>query len=165
MKLVTYPDQILGQRCEDIIFGEPIERLVGSMIETMYLHDGVGLAAPQLGVLSRLVVIDPSAGDSANELTIMINPAIRWVSEEIGTQDEGCLSLPGVRLSIARSLACDVDYVDMSGTPRSMKCVGWKARIVQHEIDHLAGVMMLDRVGTLARRFALRDMVIGDDRT
>lgn len=158
MKLVVFPDPILSQRCDDIVIDASTKQLVDAMAESMYAESGVGLAAPQVGLAKRLVLVDPSAGDSAHELVAMANPTIVWTSRELEAAEEGCLSLPGVRLAIARPIACDVEYIDMSGTLRSLRCTGWKARIVQHEVDHLSGTMMLDKVGSLARRFALRNV-------
>lgn len=158
MKLVTFPDPILIQKCDDIVIDASTKQLVDDMAESMYAAGGVGLAAPQVGLARRLVLVDPSAGVAANELIAMANPTVVWASRELEVREEGCLSLPGVSLAIARPIACDVEYIDIGGTLRLLRCTGWKARIVQHEVEHLSGVMMLDKVGSLARRFALRSV-------
>ena len=128
------------------------------MIEVMYSSAGVGLAAPQVGLTDRILVMDPSAGDQSNQLRVLINPEVTWRSPEEELREEGCLSLPGVRLQVLRPFAVEVRYNDLHGIEHVIRYGEWLARIAQHEIDHLDGVVMVDRVGPLARRSALRDL-------
>ena len=159
MKIVIYPDPVLDRSCDDVtMFGLELRSLADNMAEVMYSSRGVGLAAPQIGLSQRFILIDPSAGDSNNELIALANPKITWESDQIDVVEEGCLSLPGVRLSIARPVACDVEYIDLDGKIKSMKCSGLKARILQHEIEHLLGITMLKKVGSLARRMSLKNL-------
>lgn len=134
------------------------------MITMMYAASGVGLAAPQVGVSERLIVVDPSGGDSMVALVQMVNPEVIWTSADVSVAGEGCLSLPGVDLQIIRHVACDVRYGDLCGSTRVQRCVGLLARIVQHEVDHLDGITLLDRVGTLSRKFALGDLSKANNR-
>ncbi len=146
MDVVTYPSPILSRPCDDVIvFGPELQLLLDSMAEVMYSSDGIGLAANQIGLSQRFILVDPSAGEVGSELVALANPRITWLSDEIDVMKEGCLSLPGVTLSIPRSIACDVEYFDLSGEMKTMRCVDLKARIVQHEIDHLLGIKMLKR--------------------
>ena len=162
MKVITYPDPILDRQCDDVTtFDQALKRLADDMAEAMYAARGVGLAAPQVGLLHKFVLVDPSAGEAGNELIVLANPKITWASIELATSEEGCLSLPGVFIPIVRPVACDVEYHDINGEIRSMKCTGWKARIVQHEVEHLAGITMLNKVGSLARRLALKNLTSG----
>jgi peptide deformylase len=159
LKIVTYPDPVLDRPCVNVVdFGPDLKRLADGMAEAMYSSRGVGLASPQVGLSLNFVLVDPSAGESANELVVLANPRITWASPEFEVQEEGCLSLPGVLLSIARPVACDVEYLDLEGKTRSMRCTGWKARIVQHEVEHLLGITMLKKVGPLARQLALKNL-------
>ena len=163
LDLVEYPNDVLVGSTELIsTFDRSLQDLVESMAERMYLSSGVGLAAPQVGVTRKVVLIDPSAGDEANQLTVMVNPRVTWQSEEVAPGDEGCLSLPGVVTRVFRALAVDVEYYDVEGVMQTVRCTGFKARIAQHEIDHLDGIMMIDRVGHLSRMQALKH--IGKNR-
>jgi peptide deformylase len=159
LTLVEHPDPRLTSQCTDVsVFDAVLDKLVDSMIDVMYTKAGVGLAAPQVGVLQRLVIIDPSGGDEANQLVALINPSVTWRSVEKETDAEGCLSMPGTILQVPRSVAVDVEYHDVKGLRQIMRCTGFKARIVQHEVDHLDGIMMFDRASNLARMIAKRSL-------
>ena len=159
LEIIEFPNRVLTNLSTPIdVFDHSVEQLVKSMIETMYVHGGVGLAAPQVGVSKTVVIIDPSAGDVANQLLILVNPRVIWRSEEMDASDEGCLSLPGVTLKVPRSLSVTIEYHDIKGVLNNVTCAGFDARIAQHEIDHIDGIMMLDHVGQLARIHALKDL-------
>jgi peptide deformylase len=159
LDIVEYPDPILTQPCHDVTrFDEALRELSGAMAEVMYASNGVGLAAPQVRRKERIVLIDPSGGEEANQLTVMINPRVTWRSPELEVGVEGCLSVPGVTLQVPRSVAIDVEYLDVTGTQQLVRCTEFKARIVQHEVDHLEGIVMLDKIGLLARKLALKDL-------
>jgi peptide deformylase len=158
MDVVSYPSKILSEISVKVIqFDDRLRQLVHDMIETMYQLDGVGLAAPQISELSRVIVVDPSGGKTRDELLVMVNPVVVWTSDASDIHEEGCLSLPNVVTKVKRSIACDIEYDDVYGIKSIKKCTGMLARITQHEIDHLDGILMIDRVGMLARRVALRD--------
>jgi len=125
------------------------ERMIGLMRDAA----GVGLAATQLGVLRRLLVFQ-AGGDA--EPTVLVNPEIEWSSGDLVTAEEGCLSLPGVIVDVERSLHVRVRGVDASGNPLLIEGAGLEARVLQHEIDHLDGVLMIDRAEREQRRGALR---------
>lgn len=159
LRVVTHPSPFLNSRCQEVVdFDQGLARLVDRMAEEMYASRGVGLAAPQLGVLSNVILIDASGGEASDGLVVMVNPKIAWSSTQVEPGVEGCLSLPGVWLTIVRSIACGVKYYDLSGIMREMTCEGMTARIVQHEEEHLRGVTLLDKVGTLNRRMAIKKM-------
>ncbi len=160
LKIITYPDPILSAPCAPVeAFDAQLRQLATGMAEAMYVANGVGLAAPQVGVSKRLIVIDTSAGERASELVTMINPRIVWFSPDLIPGQEGCLSLPGVNLTIVRSGSCDVEYFDLDGVPRSMRCTGLKARIAHHEVEHLSGVTLVDKVGPMARKLVLKNLL------
>jgi peptide deformylase len=125
------------------------ERMVGLMREAI----GVGLAATQLGTLRRMLVFQ--IGSEA-EPTVLVNPEIEWRSDEGATAEEGCLSLPGVVVDVDRPLHVRARAVDPKGEPLSIEASGLEARVIQHEVDHLDGVLMLDRTSRDQRKAALR---------
>lgn len=157
--VVKYPSTVLRSICDPItLFDEELTVLVNKMIDVMYRFDGVGIAAPQIGVPRRVVIIDPSGGEESNQLQVLINPSVTWGSSSTETDREGCLSLPGMVLQVKRSDVVDVVYSDINGVQHQMRCEGFKARVVQHEIDHLDGVLMFDRVGDLMRKLAMKNL-------
>lgn len=163
MQLITYPSSTLSTVCVPTFHGysfdHDLQNTIDKMADIMYMSDGIGLASPQVGLTNRIILVDASGGMSENELIAMINPKITWTSEEKEEGDEGCLSLPGVSLRVVRTTACDVEFYDVrSFQMKTLRCTGLRSRIVQHETDHLDGVMLIDKVGPLARRTALHDL-------
>jgi peptide deformylase len=121
------------------------------------MHDalGVGLAATQLGVLHRVLVYQAYSEDP---LTVLVNPVLEWESEEREVAEEGCLSLPGVHVEVERAASVRVRGQDERGEPLEIEAEGLTARVIQHEIDHLDGVLILDRISREARKEAMRAM-------
>jgi peptide deformylase len=140
----------------------PVERFDGALREEVrrmgeLMHDalGVGLAATQLGVLHRVLVYRAHADDP---LTALVNPQIEWESEERELAEEGCLSLPGVHVEVERALALRVRARDENGEEVVVEAEGLTARIVQHEVDHLDGILILDRISREQRKLAMQAM-------
>ncbi len=158
LRIIEYPGLSTTPARDVSVFGPELRKLVDEMAEAMYAGDGVGLAAPQVDVDSRVLLIDPSAGEDSIQMTAMINPRVTWSSPEMVTGVEGCLSLPGVHLQVPRHVAVEVEYNDLMGTRQRVRYVDFASRIVQHEIDHLSGYVMLNRVGPLAMKMAFSDM-------
>lgn len=157
-EIVFYPDERLQQSCDPVEeVNDEIRTLVDDMIETMYDARGVGLAAPQIGVLKRITVIDARAGDEEEEsdLRIFINPEIVEREESI-VWEEGCLSIPGVYEKVKRSGKVKVRALGRDGEPFEVEAEGLLAVALQHEIDHLDGVLFLERLSHLKRRMALK---------
>jgi len=123
-----------------------IRQLVREMLQTMYSADGIGLAAPQVAVQKQLIVIDCEPDNSANPPLVLINPTIKQFSPDICVAQEGCLSIPNVYLDVKRPEAVEVSYKDESGRPKTLQATELLARVIQHEIDHLNGVLFVDRV-------------------
>jgi peptide deformylase len=134
-------------------FGPDLAAEVERMVAIMHDALGVGLAATQLGVMRRLLVFQ--AGPDATP-TALVNPEIEWSSEEAEVAEEGCLSLPGIVVDVERPLHVRVRGSDASGAPLQVEASGLEARVIQHEVDHLDGVLMLDRTPTEQRRAAMR---------
>jgi peptide deformylase len=136
-------------------FDDPLQREAERMGELMHDALGVGLAATQLGVLHRMLVYKAYVDDP---LTVLVNPEIEWRSEELEVAEEGCLSLPGVHVEVERPLAVRVRGRDAAGAQLEIEAEGLEARVIQHEIDHLDGTLVLDRISKEARKEAMRAM-------
>jgi len=128
-------------------------RLIDDMFETMYDEEGVGLAAPQVGISHRIIIVDPH--DDETQPFALINPEILEASKETEKSEEGCLSIPGLRDMVVRSARVRVRGLTPEGEAREFDAEGIVARIVQHEVDHLDGVLFIDRVGPLKRKLLL----------
>ncbi|MBE9050122.1 peptide deformylase [Nostocales cyanobacterium LEGE 11386] len=140
-------DRVLRQDAKRITkVDDEIRQLVREMLQTMYSSDGIGLAAPQVGIHKQLIVIDCEPDNAANPPLVLINPTIKQVSREVCVAQEGCLSIPGVYLDVKRPEAVEIAYKDESGRPRTLKANDLLARCIQHEMDHLKGVVFVDRV-------------------
>jgi len=116
------------------------------MLRSMYSSSGIGLAAPQIGVHKQLLVIDLDPDNAASPPMVLINPEIRSFGSTIDTYEEGCLSIPGVYLNVVRPSVVEVSYRDELGRPQRIKADGLLSRCIQHEMDHLNGVLFVDRV-------------------
>jgi len=128
-----------------------IRGLVGDMFETMYKAPGIGLAAIQVGVPARVVVMDLSKREAEAEPKVFINPEIIWSSEEISTYEEGCLSIPDIHEDVERPARVKVKYLDLDGNPHEEDADGLFATCIQHEVDHLNGVLFIDHISKLKR--------------
>ena len=125
---------------------EAVRSLARDMLVSMYAARGIGLAAPQIGVHQQLLVIDLELEDAASPPLVLINPEITGVGGTICTYEEGCLSIPGVYLDVVRPSVVEVSFRDEMGRPKRLKADGLMARCIQHEMDHLNGVLFVDRV-------------------
>ncbi|MDT8342465.1 MAG: peptide deformylase [Longimicrobiales bacterium] len=159
-EIVLMGEPVLRQEAAPIepdAFGEALEALARDMFETMYLAEGVGLAAPQVGVSQRLFVVDTRDPEAPNQGRFaVVNPRVVSASREKEKEVEGCLSIPGLEESVERPRAVEVHGFDPSGDPVVIEADGLLARAVQHEIDHLDGILFLDRVSPLKRRMLLK---------
>jgi peptide deformylase len=152
--VIKFGDPVLKSRASEVAnFGPELRAEVERMIAIMRDGMGVGLAATQLGVLRRLLVFQ--AG-SDGEPTALVNPVVEWISDEGSIAEEGCLSLPRVSMDVERPLHARVSGRDAEGEPIEIEASGLEARVLQHEIDHLDGVLILDRTSREQRKGALR---------
>ncbi len=153
MRILEHPNPALKQRSHEVDPASDTELrpLVAAMARAMYDAPGVGLAAPQLGVVKRVIVYDVD-----DELIAVCNPVIVERSEESECEEEGCLSVPGVGVPIERSACVTCEGVDLDGAPIRIEAEGLLARVLQHEIDHLDGVLILERCSAEDRRDAIR---------
>ena len=150
--LVILPDQRLRQVCEPVaVVDDAVRALADDMLETMYDAPGIGLAAPQIGGLTRLIVRDVAKEDEERAPIVMVNPKIVWASEERSVYEEGCLSIPEYYEEVERPASVTVAYLDRDGAEREITAEGLLATCVQHEIDHLNGVLFIDHISKLKR--------------
>ena len=150
--IITVPNETLKK------ISDPIEKvganeikLINDLFETMYNSKGIGLAAVQVGILKRVLVIDLSTKDEKKEPLSFINPIIKNVSDETSVYEEGCLSIPDTFIEIERPKICDVEYIDINGKVRNIKCDGLLSTCLQHEINHLDGKLIIDHLSKLKR--------------
>ncbi len=157
LKIHIYGDPVLRARAEEVSeINEEIRQLVENMFDTMYAEDGVGLAAPQVGVSKRVFIVDVSDVEGEpDEPAVFINPEIVWRSAATGVLEEGCLSIPGVREDVKRPLEIEVKAQNEKGEQIHFKADGLFARAIQHEYDHLNGVLFVDYLGP-ARKLKIK---------
>ncbi|MBR1648120.1 MAG: peptide deformylase [Alphaproteobacteria bacterium] len=161
LPIFEYPHPILKQiasRVEKV--DGSLQKLLDDMLETMYAAQGVGLAAPQVGISKRIIVIDtahPDEGESPRPL-YLVNPEIVWHSQEESSQFEGCLSVPEQRAEVTRYLEVRVHYQDYNGEEREMTADGLLSIALQHEIDHLDGILYIDRISRLKRQILIKKL-------
>jgi len=158
LPVFTYGNPVLRKEAEDITADFPnLKKLIDDMFDTMHHADGVGLAAPQVGLSIRLLVIDLSALKEDNpEISdfrvVMINPVLLEMSEEEEELNEGCLSIPGISEKVFRSHRIKMSYLDENFTMQTGEFVGFRARVIQHEYDHLEGSLFTDHINPLRRQ-------------
>ena len=155
-KIVIEPDPILRKKSEPLEeVNNDLRKLMDEMLETMYEAPGIGLAAVQVGILKRLIVIDVSKDKEKKDPLFLINPEITFKSNKTSTYEEGCLSLPGHFAEVERPAECHLNFVDYNGNKKDIKANGLLATCIQHEIDHLDGILFIDHISKLKR-----DMII-----
>ena len=159
LPIIIAPDPRLKQVCTPVerVDGE-VRRLMDDMLESMYAAKGIGLAAPQVGVLRRVIVLDLAKDGAPPEVVQLANPELTWVSEEEASYEEGCLSLPDYYAEVVRPAAVKVRYLDREGETRSLEAEGLLATCLQHEIDHLNGILFVDHISALKRNMILRKL-------
>lgn len=159
LKIYKYGDDVLNLKAKNVKnIDEEIIKLIQQMSATMYnTYNGIGLAAPQVGQSLQLSVIDLSMGENPEQAMILINPEI---IEANGAEDgdEGCLSLPGITMPVKRKTGLLLKYFDINGKEFRQEFEGFMARVIQHEIDHLDGVLIIDRVSSLKRQMVKKEI-------
>lgn len=153
-----YPDPVLRVKCPPVErFDEELRSLAADMVETMHAAPGVGLAAPQVGVELRLAVIDLSVGKDPEQVLVLVNPEV-LAEEGEATETEGCLSIPDLTEKVDRAYRIRVRAQDLAGNELEVEAEDWEARAILHEIDHLDGVLFVDRLRGLRRERARRHL-------
>ena len=160
LPIITAPDPRLKKKAAAVarVDGE-IRKLMDDMLETMYAAPGIGLAAPQVGVLKRVLVVDVSKGEEERHPLRMANPELIWVSDHDASYEEGCLSLPEHYAEVQRPAAIRVRYIDHENEIREFEAEGLLATCIQHEMDHLDGILFVDHLSALKRNMILRKLL------
>ncbi len=160
LPIIIAPDPRLKAESEFVEnIDDSIRSLIDNMVLTMHAAPGVGLAAPQVGVHKRIIVIDPSDGEGGPKPIKMINPEITSCSDELVERAEGCLSLPDFYEELRRPDAIEVRFIDRDGKARTLSANGLAARCIQHEIDHLDGLIFVDHLSAVKRNIILRKLI------
>ena len=157
--ILTAPDPRLKAVSEPVSrVDDEIRRLVDDMVESMYAADGIGLAAIQVGVPKQVLVMDLDQKDGKKNPRAYINPKILWASEEMATFEEGCLSVPEIWDEVERPAKIRAEYLDRDGKRHELEAEGLLATCLQHEMDHLEGILFLDHLSKLKRSMALKKL-------
>ena len=174
LPIITLPDPRLKKKSESIeIVTDEIKTLMDNMLQTMYQAPGIGLAAPQVGINKKIIVMDVSprpelkryqkekngekTKSKPNPLQ-MVNPEITWLSNEKESGQEGCLSIPGFMEDITRSKECEVRYINKNNESQKLKARGLLARCIQHEVDHINGILFIDHISQIKKDIILRKL-------
>ena len=158
--ILTAPDPRLKKKSKPVASVDAeVRQLMDDMLETMYEAPGIGLAAPQIGELKRIVVLDIDREEVKTGPIVMANPEIIEASDEDATYEEGCLSVPEHYSDVVRPAKVTVRYLDRDGETREMTCEGLLSTCVQHEIDHLDGILFIDHISALKRNMILRKLL------
>ena len=159
-KIVIEPDPILREKSEILEkVDDELRNLLDDMLETMYAAPGIGLAAVQVGVLKRLIVIDISKEKEKKNPLFLINPEIISKSKKTSIHEEGCLSLPGHFAEIERPAECQIKFIDYDGKEQELRVNGLLATCIQHEIDHLNGVLFIDYLSKLKKDMIVKKLI------
>ena len=154
--IIIEPDPILRKKSQSLEnVDNDLRKLLDDMLETMYEAPGIGLAAVQIGILKRLIVIDISKEDKKKNPLFLINPIITYKSKNTSSYEEGCLSLPGHYAEIERPSECHLEFLDYNGKKKKLEAQGLLATCIQHEVDHLNGILFIDYLSKLKK-----DMII-----
>ncbi len=159
LDILTAPDPLLKKKASRVEkVTDEIRTLMDDMVETMYVAPGIGLAAPQVGVLKNIIVVDVSGNDEEPHPYKMVNPEITWTSEELATYEEGCLSVPESFSEVERPARVKIRYMDENEQEHEIEADGLLATCVQHEIDHLNGTLFIDHISRIKRSIIMRKL-------
>lgn len=159
LPILVAPNPVLKQKCTPVeTVDDEIRQLLDDMLETMYDAPGVGLAAPQVGVSKRVIVVDCAPRDGDPEPMKLVNPEIVEQSKDLSVYDEGCLSFPDQYAEVERPSKVTIRYLDETGAEQSVDATGLLATCIQHEIDHLDGIVFVDHLSSLKRGMIMRKL-------
>ena len=157
--ILTEPNKLLRLISEPVLeVGEVERKIMDDMLETMYAANGIGLAAIQIGVSKRIIVMDINKEKDSKNPMYFVNPIIRNKNKENLTYEEGCLSVPGQFAEIDRPSQCEIDYLDYYGNKQNLKAEGLLATCIQHEMDHLEGILFIDYLSKLKKEMIIKKL-------
>ena len=158
-KIFTEPNKLLRQISQPVEkVGESEKELMNDMLETMYAANGIGLAAIQIGVPKRIIVMDLSKEENKKSPMYFVNPLIIRKNDEKTTYEEGCLSVPNQFAEIDRSSKCEVEYLDYNGNKQNLQAEGLLSTCIQHEMDHLEGILFIDYLSKLKKEMIIKKL-------
>ena len=158
-QILTEPNKILREKSLSVeTVDEDLQKLMNDMLETMYAAPGIGLAAIQVGVPKRVIVLDIAPKDEPRNPMFFVNPEIIIKSDNNSTYEEGCLSVPGQFAEIDRPDKCQIKYLDYHGQPKEIKAEGMLATCIQHEMDHLEGILFIDYLSKLKKSMIIKKL-------
>ena len=158
-KILIEPDPFLRKKCEPVeTVDDHLRKLMNEMLETMYDAPGIGLAAIQIGILKKIIVIDISKDKDEKEPLFLVNPEIVFTSKKTSVYEEGCLSLPGQFAEIERPAECHIKYIDFDGKANELKAQGLLSTCIQHEVDHLNGILFIDYLSRLKKTMIIKKL-------
>ena len=158
-KILTEPNKILRQISKNVKkVGKEEQRLMNDMLETMYHANGIGLAAIQIGVPVRIIVMDISRKEDEKNPMFFVNPVVKKKNIELSTYEEGCLSVPNQFAEINRPSKCEVEFLDYNGETKILKAEGLLATCIQHEMDHLEGILFIDYLSKLKKTMIIKKL-------
>ena len=158
-KILTEPNRLLREISESVEkIGVEEKKLMDDMLDTMYEAPGIGLAAIQIGIPKRIIVMDISRDENKKEPRYFVNPVIKNKNEEKSIYEEGCLSVPDQFAEIERPNSCEVEYLDYDGKKQSLKAEGLLATCIQHEMDHLEGILFIDYLSKLKKSMIIKKL-------
>ena len=159
-KIIIEPDPILRKKCSPLEkVDDQTRKLMKDMLKTMYEAPGIGLAAIQIGILKRIVVIDISKEEEKKSPLFLVNPEIIFRSKNTSVYEEGCLSLPGQFAEIERPAECHLKYLDFDGKTKELKADGLLSTCIQHEVDHLNGILFIDYLSKLKKNMIIKKLL------
>jgi len=157
--IITEPNKILRQVSKTVeTVGESEKNLMDDMLDTMYAANGIGLAAIQIGIPKRIIVMDISKDENKKEPRYFVNPVIKNIDSKKSTYEEGCLSVPNQFAEIDRPSKCEVEYLDYNGEKKLLKAEGLLATCIQHEMDHLEGILFIDYLSKLKKSMIVKKL-------
>ncbi len=156
-QILTIPDPLLRKVSEPVLkFNSELKNLIDDMLETMYAAPGIGLAAVQVGILKRVIVIDLSKEGEKKTPLFLVNPNITSKSKELISYEEGCLSIPNQFAEVKRPSSCTLNFLDYNGKEKELSADGLLATCIQHEIDHLNGILFIDHLSKLKKDLIIK---------
>ena len=164
--ILTEPNKILRQVSKQVEkVGEEEKKIMDDMLETMYQANGIGLAAIQIGIPKRIIVIDLAKGEEKKNPMYFVNPVIKNKNQNLATYEEGCLSVPNQFAEVDRPSTCEVEYLDYYGEKKILKAEGLIATCIQHEMDHLQGILFIDYLSKLKKSMIIKKLSKGKNKS
>ncbi|MCI5053454.1 MAG: peptide deformylase [Pelagibacteraceae bacterium] len=160
LEILKEPDPILRKKSDEVSkVDNDIRALMDNMLETMYQAPGIGLAAPQVGILKKVIVIDLAKEDEPKKPLFIVNPKIIWKSDELSSREEGCLSIPGYFAEVVRPTKCKLQYLDYDGEQQEIEAEDLLSTCIQHEVDHCDGVLFIDYLSKLKKDMIIKKLI------